>query len=229
MPRVIFILFGFFLATCQAVYSQSQDFALWEGFALKYELIDPLSVSVESSLRLNNNASQLKTAFTNVGFNYKVSSPVRLTAGYRFSLTLKQNRHRFYSGISYRYKVKSIRTSFRARLRYQYTIVGNKRPRDPESYLRFKLQPKYDIKGSPFAIFVGADTWFNLTKPVYDFDRYRLQIGLDYEVSKRNTLGLIYQYQHEFNVTDPLFSHIVAFEVGIDITPKKEKKKKKEE
>jgi len=227
MLRAFLTVISFF-AVCHCCYAQSSDVALWEGVALEYEIADPLSIAFENQLRLNNNISQFRTAFSELGLTYKISSPVRLNAGYRFSLTLKQNRHRFFGGISYRYKVKSIRTSFRTRLKVQHTIVGNERPRDPETYIRPKLQAKYDIKGLPITTFFGAETWFNLTRPDYEFDRYRLQVGLDYEVSKRNTISLIYQHQREFNVTDPLYTHIIAFEISVDITQKKSKKDKKD-
>lgn len=228
MLRTLFTIVGL-CAICHSGFCQSTDVALWEGFTLKYKINDQLSVAMENHLRLDNNISQLKTAFTNVSASYKISDPFRAVVGYRFSLTLKQNRHRFYGGVSYRYKMKPIRTTLNARIRFQQTVVGNERSRGPEYYLRPKLALKYDVKGQPISLFTGAGTWYNMTQPNYGFDRYRVQFGLDYDVSKRNTIGLIYQYQNDFNVADRDRTHIFVFEVSIDITQKKKKKKDKEE
>ncbi len=228
MLRSLLLVVSIF-AICNTVYCQSNDLVLWNGFALDYKIADPLTVSLKNQVRLNNNISQFKTAFTNLSFTYKINSPLRVTAGYRLSLTLKENRHRFYGGFAYRHKVKSIRTTFQGRLRYQHTIEGNERPRDPDRYVRPKIQAKYDVKGQPIVLFVGAETWYSFTRPEYEFDRYRLQMGIDYELSKRNSVSLVYNYQHEFNIADPLYSHIIALVISADITQKTEKKKKKKE
>lgn len=228
MLRSLFLVVGIFILG-NAGYCQSSDLIFWNGFALDYKIADPLTVSLKNQLRLNNNISQLKTAFSNLSFTYKVSSPLRVTAGYRFSLTIKENRHRLYGGFAYRHKVKSIRTTFQGRLRFQGTIVGNERPKEPEYFLRPKLLAKYDVKGAPVSLIAGAGTWYGFARAGYRFDRYRLQMGLDYELSKRNTLSFAYQYQHEFNTTDPLYSHILLVEIGVDITQKKKGKKKGKE
>jgi len=225
MLRALLIIVSF-SALCHVGYSQSSDVVLWDGFSLEYEISDPLAVSLSNELRLNNNISQFKTAFTNLSFSYKISSPLKLDGGYRFSLTLKENRHRFYGGFNYRHKIKSIRSTLYGRLRLQHTVVGTERPRGPETYIRPKLGMKYNVKGLPLTVFTGIETWYSLIKPDYKFDRFRVQLGMSYEVTKRNTLSLTYQYQNEFNVKDPLYSHIIAFEVGVDITQKKDKKDK---
>ncbi|HKR05723.1 MAG TPA: DUF2490 domain-containing protein, partial [Bacteroidia bacterium] len=110
-------------------FSQVKDAGLWSSVNLEKKITQKLTAGLSEELRFNENITELGTAFTEIGVDYKFYKFVSLGISYRFIQKRRvddfySTRHRYNIDLSLKYKIKKISVSLRERFQTQYADVN---------------------------------------------------------------------------------------------------------
>ena len=214
--------------------AQEWDFGTWHKLQVKGALTKKLSLSIEQQLRLNSNSSSVDETFTELGLNYDLPKGFEVGAAYRLAWSPNKvgyydNQHRYNIDASYGRKIWNLKAKFRARFQHrpsQSLFNERLKPEDSPIFVRLKLSVSYDkLKdwkpGIEFETFIRTDNPNEVGAK-----RFRYKIFLDYNLPKRQELGLFYMLQTNYSGKTPEFQNIVG--VSYSYEWKRPKKKKKD-
>ena len=221
------ILFLFFLMSISILtaYSQRQpDMGMWNTISVEKVFSKNYSVSIDEEIRLRDNISRLNLLYTNFSFNYKPIKGLKIGLTYRsiqkyqgwieFSL-----RHRMMLDISYKYRMGNFVLGYRSRFQSEVKdYYSSEKGQIPEWFWRNKVDFKYNIK--KFEPYIGTEFRYQFTDPRnpewnYGWHRYRSFIGVDYNINSKNSVGIYYLIQREFNVSDPEYIYILGLQYSV--------------
>ena len=187
--------------------AQTTDFEFWPSAELRYNASKKFRFSVEQELRLDNGASQFKNTFTEAGLRYRISSYIDIRANYRFIVRPNDTRQRISGDFLARYRKKGFPLRFNYRLRYQVLYRGQ--GRNPINYFRNKLAVSYNASKlvDPF---VEGELYYRIWNKPNEFQKYRLDVGVDWRLSKKSDLSVFYRLQKEINVNNPALDHVIG-------------------
>ncbi|HNR20939.1 MAG TPA: DUF2490 domain-containing protein [Bacteroidia bacterium] len=208
--KSFFLLFFFSLPAL----AQVKDAGLWLNFAVERKITQKVTMELSQELRLNENISELATAFTEIGGEYKFNK--RFSAGLYYRYIQRRqlndyylNSHRWFVDVSYKRKIKKISLTLRQRLQSQVrALETSSESKVPEYYMRTKLTCKLDLD-KKYTPFVSGEIFY----PVFNgedlfIDNHRFSVGCDYEFNKRHSVTLFYMINSEVNVNDPWTDYI---------------------
>jgi hypothetical protein len=212
----------FFLSICYSYEAncQVQDFGAWIGVNGEKKITQKLAVSLSQEIRLNENASEVETFFTDCGLGYKIKA-FKFSANYRFINKREinnfySNRHRTYLDITYKQKIKKFQFSFRERLQVQFTdYLYSETGKIPRYLARHRLLVKYlpDKRIKPY---IGTEMHIAILKMNENYiNEIRGIAGITYELNKSNELELFFIHKREVNVRDPWWEYIIGFSYNI--------------
>lgn len=202
------------LFTSSLGFGQS-DFGTWAGLELKTSLTKKLDVSLEGQSRFDRNSTRLKTAFVSPGLKFKIHDHVRVGVDYRFSSVPFNNTisnriytHRFTLDAEFRdildLLIDKSRLDLTLRVRGTHEREFNKQD---DNYLRARLKASYNIKKSKFEPNVSVEIFYHLNNQIeYTFtevrthhavNKFRVRLGLDYNLKKRQQISLFGIYQRQ--------------------------------
>ncbi len=58
--------------------------------------------------------------------------------------------------------------------------------------------------------FVAGEMYYRIWNKPNELQKYRLDFGLDWRLSKKSALTTFYRYQKEINVNNPVSDHIIG-------------------
>ena len=226
--RNIFLTVFFpFLMNGSAFSQNDPDFGTWFTFGIEKSFNKKYILGVNQEMRLRENASRLNLFYTNPYFSYKIKKRFKVSLGYRFinkymyqdkSFSL---RHRLMFDASYKQKFGDFSISYRSRIQgevrdYNCSPMGH----FPEYFWRNKFDLSYDIGN--FSPYIGTELRYQIHDPKnpesdYGFRRARTYFGTDYELTKKQTLGIFFLYQQEFDIDDPNLGYIFGLEYEISL------------
>jgi hypothetical protein len=205
-----------FIAFASSTNAQVNDAGLWGSINVEKNISNLIDVQLTQELRLNENFSELGTAFTEAGVTFDLPKGFRAGIAYRFIQKRRLDdsysfRHRYLVELSYRYKWNKLVVSLRNRFQSQYTDVQSSEDgMVPENYLRTKLQFRYDT-GKRWQPFISSELFYQLNNPEgNEIDNMRFATGIDYEINKRNSIEVSYLFDREINVNNPVTSYIIG-------------------
>ena len=194
--------------------AQNSDFEFWPSAELQTNLSKKFRLSVEQQLRLDNNASQFKNTFTEAGLRYRLSDYFSVRANYRFIIKPNDIEHRISGDILARYQKKKFPLRFNYRLRYQKTYRGG--GRDPVNFIRNKMQISYNLS-KVVDPFIAGELYYRIWNKTNEFQKYRLDAGLEWRLSKKSVLAVFYRLQKEINVNNPATDHVIGMGYSVTI------------
>lgn len=210
----LFVFYFFF--TSLNCYSQVNDAGLWASVNLDKKVTQKLTFSLSEELRFNENVSELGTAFTEIGADYKFYKFVSLGISYRYIQKKRVDdfysiRHRYNIDLSLKYKLKKINLTLRERFQTQYADVNTSEDgKIAERYLRSKLTVKYDL-GKKYIPFISCELFYQLSnREENEFDNARYAAGFKYEFNKKMSIDLFYLINKEFHVNDPWTEYVTG-------------------
>lgn len=211
-----YFLLVFELCLLTKAQSQVNDAGLWMSLNAEKKITSKFSLSFSQEFRLNENISELGTAFTELGAEYKVYKKIFVGLSYRFLQKRQVDdfyslRHRVNIDAGYRLKTHKISFTIRERFQTQYKDV-NTSPEGhlPEYYLRNKLSVKYDL-GKKYTPFLSAEIFYQLNNPAgNEIDNLRYAGGFSYEVNKFHSIDLFYLINKEINVNNPWTEYVIG-------------------
>ena len=214
-----FIFFTIFIFAFAANYALAQvnDAGVWASINVEKKINSKVALQLSEEVRFNENVSEVGTAFTEIGANYKLSKYIAVGVSYRFIQKRKVDdfysfRHRYNVDVAFKYKYKKLSMSLRERLQTQYANVNSSEDgKVATRYLRNKLTLKYNLERK-YTPFVAGELFYQLTNVEgNEFDNVRYTVGVDYEINKKVSLELFYLINKEFNTNNPVTDYVSGF------------------
>lgn len=200
------------------------DNELWTGIEIKQGVGERFGWSVVFDWRQRDNFETFARALLQFDLEYELPiESLEWHVGYRYAFhpAAENNKQRLYTDLSYKKRFKPFNIS--NRLRYQLGRENYDLWREGQSELREKIKLEYQRKKKhKLTPFVAVEFFWELDEP--QWDAYRLQAGLGYEINKQQSIGLTYFYAHKGLMDRPFRQNV--FEV--DYTYKLKRIKRKE-
>jgi len=196
MIRNSFLLL--FICTFSA-YSQQNDFQNWSSIKITKKIYKRTNLSIKEGIRFRENSSLISKNFTDIKISHRIKkTDFEISVGYRFSndfdLDLSSdNKHRYYSDFTSKYKYKRLKISLRDRVQYQ----GN--TSDYSTLFRQKLDVSYNVRKTPFEPFLQFEFFMNMD----EFEKLRYTIGFSQPIFKDLNANLFYRIQQTLNTDNP--------------------------
>lgn len=204
------------MGICSSGFAQVNDAGQWTTLTLERKFTQSYAMYLTQELRFNQNISELGVFFTELGAEYKINNLIKISAAYRFvnsrRLDGTYNGHsRYYTDITIKKKFKPVILIYR--LRYQSQLlnfVEQSQKTIPTTNIRNKFIVKLDLHKS-YTPYIAAELFYQLNDNIRkEFDRVRYYVGFDYEINKKNEVGLYYLLQKEFNVVNPNSDYVIG-------------------
>lgn len=187
---------------------------------LRYYPIRNLKLSVEQQLRFDDNISVFDKTFTEFNVRYRFWNQLDLGIGYRY-IFLNDNHgqeqgieryHRVHYYISHQFKLKRFEIENRINFQSRKEILDKSIDclKETRNYWRFKSGLNYNIRKCKFDPFFSAEIllptnqWENKLH-----NRYRLSIGTDIKLSKKQKISVEYMFDREIKNWNPEVFHII--------------------
>lgn len=207
---VFFVVLGCFLNNYSYLYAQEKDFELWNEITLKKEFNKHIGIVGSVQLRLDQNASSIKSFFPEIGVFYNINKYIRFNFDYRFTMVAKPDnyyaaKNRYNLGLRFRKKFKPFVLKYK--VEYQYGLDNFLyreifTTNEGSSYLRNKVTVDYKFN-KRWTPKISCELFYHLENGKSQFDIYRITFGLDYNLNKHNQVSCAYLFEKEFNVYQP--------------------------
>lgn len=201
-----------------------EDFGLWGTVSFSKDISKDFDVSIDQEFRMEDNATVLGRAFTNIGIDYKAEKWLRFGANYRLIFDRRGDgsygiRHRLAGDAVVRAKHRRFTFAYRARLQwevrgYNYSDRYGFAPTwDVRN--RFKVNYKINRKYAPY---ISADMRISIndarTPYLQGVDRFRFMAGVDWTLSATKVIELYFVTSEEVQVVEP--KRIYAIGIGFN-------------
>jgi hypothetical protein len=219
------------LLSAGSLYGQQTFSNQWLSASVRAKIADNFYLDLEEGWRISD-WTVTSATYTDLMLSYKINKQFRIGAGYRHIqrggfVDADNFDHRFYSDFSFREKFGDIkltaRTRFQSRYRDPFTSETGM---IPQLMFRNKAELSYNLPG-PFLPYISYEH-FLLVKEAKNRGPYsvqqRMQIGLEYSISKQSSIAVGYIYQNELNSKNPETDHILNISFGYNINASKSDK-----
>jgi len=182
---------------------------VWLGLDLKYKFSKKIDLNFCPQWRSVISPPQFGSLLLEAGLDYSVAKNLTASAFYRYDIKPDAVQQRVYLDLSGQHKfIKKISTELRIRIQRQFGL--NK---IPVNYLRPKLSIKYKLskKVSPF---ISGELFYHLYYKGNEFDNFRFQAGVNWDLKHSMSLKTYYLLDSEFNVYASGRQHIAGITLG---------------
>ncbi len=215
---------------------QEWDFITWHKLSVGGELVKDFSLSIEQQVRLNENSIGLDETFTEIGVGYDLPKGFDLSGAYRLAWGQNDDRsfktsHRYNIDLSYSKKVWKFGTKIRARFQHRPSpSLSNERLETESSPVFVRLKGSlYYRKLGDWKPGIEFETFIRVEDPnEMGAKKFRYRVFVDYDLPKRQELGLFYMLQTDHFGKTPEFVSIVGINYSYEWKRPKKKKKKKD-
>ena len=198
------------------LFAQEQDFKLWTGVQIEKEIVNNLNLDLELNNRLEDNLNQRDESFLDLGIHYYIND-LKLSILYRFSNENKKRDNYIYSNrfsyqLSYKYELQRFRIDLRSRYQSYYEQwFSSENGMIAENYFRNRIKLRYDISGSPIEPLISFESFIGTDQDnANQFLKQRISLGANYNINKKNTIGIVFHIQNEKNVSNPTDNYILS-------------------
>lgn len=227
MKKIIFLAALSLGFVSQGFSQASNDAGLWCTFNLEKNINQKFSLFLTEEYRVRENFSRNNLFYTDLGFSYKPLDFMKVSLSYRNIEKFTNDntislRHRFTVDVVLKKKLNQLSFAFRQRLQTEYrNVYSSELGAIPEWYTRSKLTIKYDLD-KPVTPYVATEFRYQINSPrAVDsnklWHRGRFIAGIDYKKSDRNTFGVYYLIQREWNVSAPQNLYIIGLEYTLTL------------
>ena len=183
-----------------SAYSQQNDFQSWSSIKISKKIYKRTNLAVKEGIRFRENSSLISKNYTDIKISHRIKkTDFEVSVGYRFSNDfdldfISENKYRYYSDFSSKYKYKRFKISFRDRVQYQGNSSGF------STLFRQKLDVSYNVRKTPFEPFLQFEFFINMDE---EFEKLRYTIGFSQPIFKDLNADLFYRIQQTFNTDNP--------------------------
>jgi hypothetical protein len=223
-----------FVLFCFAASAQVNDAGLWASVSVEKKVSKRMDVSLSQEFRMNENISELGTAFTEVALEIKIRhvKGLSISPGYRFIQNRNQDntyslRHRLLADLNYRYKTGQFSFSLRERFQSQVAdVMTGEDGFTPVHYMRSKLAVKFSPSKKKYSPWISAEAFYQLNNAEgNEIDNLRYAAGIDYDITKRHAISLFYLINQEVNVSNASTGYIAGIAYSYTLPDAHRKKK----
>lgn len=226
--KKIAILFLFSIGVDSGSFAQAtNDAGLWCTFNLEKNVNQKFGLFLTEEYRVRENFSQTNLFYTDLGFFYKPADFIKIALSYRCVEKFTEDnvisfRHRGMLDISLKKKFGNFALSYRQRIQAEVrNVYSSEIGNIPEWYSRSKFQIKYDFD-KPVTPYIATELRYQINNPREIesnklWSRARYFVGLDYKKNDRNTFGVFYMIQQEWNVSAPENLYILGLEYTLTL------------
>lgn len=208
-----------------SVSAQYDDAGLWTTINAEKKLKNNFHIFLTEEFRLKENFSQINLFYTDIGFGYRPLNFLKVELAYRLTekhliTDFYSTRHRLMLDIALKKKYGNFDLAYRHRLQTEVRNVNSsENGRVPEWYSRNKFTVKYDLQ-KKYTPYISTELRYQIDdlrniESDQTWHRARYALGFDYELDKKNKLGLYYLIQHEWNVSLPENLYIIGVEYSV--------------
>jgi hypothetical protein len=202
---------------------QQKDFQTWWELSVDKDLKNGFEISGELEQRFRNNSLQYDRTLVTLAGSYDIRNFLQLSAGVRAVAVADReirlhDQYRIHADALGRYSFSGLDLSLRIRMQYGFEDVPDMGYFSLNNLVnRNRLKLDHHIFGTRMGLFASIETWHLLNQgPSRLTYKMRYSVGLDYDLSFVSRLTLRYILEDEFNVRNPLQSHV--FLVGFSHT-----------
>lgn len=220
--KYFFILLVFLVCPGKGnLYGQQKDFQTWYELKLNKDLKSGIDLSLEAGQRFENNSMQYDRSLLTLQADYDVTGWLNAELGVRGLLRMNNERrlqpkYRIHTDATLEQPAGEFDLSYRSRLQYgceEFYDAGNS-----ELESRNRLEAEYHIFGTRIEVSAYLESYHMLSgSPLRRFFRMRYSARIRYMLGFRSELNLRYILEDEFNVSDPLQSHILTVGFSYDL------------
>lgn len=207
----------FFISLCVLLngfsFAQTKDFGIWSQVSLEKKFTPRLSLGFTECVRLNENATQLNTHYSQLAVEYVILKKLSTSFGYRnsqkFTFDEKINyRQRFQLDFIYKFKIQKLKIDLQERFQMQFQNIGRSETGlIPEYYFRTRATLSYDLE-KRITPYCSAEIFLNQNKYI---DNLRFRVGFDYEFNKKNSAKIYYMLDQDVQQKEPLGLYVLGF------------------
>lgn len=223
-PALIILLLN--LLDTEHVFSQQQDFRIWQTASVSVEFTKDLRFIVEEELRFRENASMMERQINDLGISYRINKYLRTSFFFRLEADWKNAdvyvwRQGFYGDVALRIEPDRFTLAYRARIQSAKTEIYKEEAFSAGGFKhRHKISAEYNIKGIPLAPFAEGELFISCYTGKYsEVTGVRAWVGMNYTPGKRHNLYVKYGIDSELNTSDPLHAYVVG--IGYEFNIKK--------
>jgi len=214
--KQILVCLMLWLPALPEIWGQQQDFQSWWELDLNKQLGDRFALSGELEQRFRNNSLQYDRTLATITGDYLVNSFLELSGGVRGVAVSDRERrlypkYRLHIDITGSHAFSGLDLSLRGRVQYGFEDplqIGFVRVNTLVN--RNRLKVAYRIFGTKVGLFGSVESW-HLLNDVPSRLTYKMRYsgGVQVDLSFVSRITLRYILEDEFNVKDPLQSHIL--------------------
>jgi opacity protein-like surface antigen len=219
--NIFFLLLALLLPG--TLWGQKTDFGIWYEIQADYSIIKGLRFDLETSLRTDQDASNIESFYLEPGIRYKLNKYLSAGVYYRYIEQKEKDdafhaRHRWFFQVKGDLPVKRFTLSARYRLQEQFkTYIEDPEDEIPVWGHRLRLELDYDIKGLPLKPYTSAEIYSQPSEQNETLaDRWRYVAGAEYTFLKKHTIGLEYVYNVS-KVSKPAYMNIIGIKYGLSL------------
>ncbi len=199
--KILLVLLFF---SIQSFGQSNTDFQSRSIFSVDYKLNKKWKLASEYRYSLENDLQKFRTSAVQLEAEYAFNKKLTLSGGYRFSTSYEEDNHRFFSALSYEYKINKIFTLSSAS-KFQYSTNSfdpdfMNEFKEPVKMSRQKLGLDINFPKSKLSVSSGIEIFLKTdTQPYFKFNRMRYFLGSEYNLKKYGKIGLLVFYDDKYN------------------------------
>jgi len=196
---------------------QRKDFMTWYEAEFDKRLNKKLDLSAEIEQRFDNNSLSYDRSLVTVAAEYDFTDYFEMSGGVRTFLTTGEEknlhaRYRLHMDATGSHSLGDVDLSLRIRLHYGIEDLDRIGMIESNNLVyRNRIEAEHHIFGTRIGVFASLEGFFLLTgNPPRNFFRMRYVAGGSYTLNFKSEFSLRYMLEDEFNVVNPLQSHILV-------------------
>jgi len=191
-----------------------KDFQLWLDAGLKYKVNKKLDILFEAAHRRENNLTDVNENYIEVQAQTDPLKFLVLSGGYRLSgWNKKELVNRLFAYAKFDFEADRFR--FQYRIRYDYNF--NNQIKELPANVRNKIKVKYRTRKFPIDPYIAYELYFRTNYQDRRFSQQRMDLGLDYSISKKQSISVYFRYQQQLNAVAPAKNYVLGVSYSIDI------------
>ncbi len=215
----LYILVGLFLATGAFAQNYSrvyEDFGLWNNLSLEYDLSKKWSSSLDMSLRLDENARELRSAFAEITLERDLKKKWDTGIVLRYALKSNAQTVRFSPYVKKYYRIKPFNFKYRLKLDLNYKLFSN--DQDPlNEVLRNKFTVAYKRKKHRLGAAFSTEWFHKNDRDIVLPSSIRFKMATTYKINKKIDVDLSYIIQEELHKAKPVRDYIVSWGLTMEL------------
>jgi len=205
------IILSLFIFPFSLIQSKTIDDELWTAIELKKKITSKLECEIGQQVRMREYFSEFHKTFTDLSLSYTIFSSIKVFGEYRFIVEKDEKKTRLSLGGKIDFKILNFIPSHRMKL--QQDTEKGKEPDELELRNKFKIKYPLTNRFTPFASY----ELFNVQEDEsFIADKYRVGIGLEYDLSETHSIGLFYIFEEELNTSEIESTNIFGLKYEID-------------